>query len=156
VQKRYVAALLKMLMLACAGNCSAGAANIELACKATNSGGSGITLKGSIPGDMDEFELNLANRNGALNWTQDSGDAHTVVALDRKVFVLVLALKDGSSLKMYAIPASVNHKGDTSRMFGASFDAMLEHAPRPGYVSGKGLDAYVRNVPLRCTASHSI
>ncbi len=145
-----------LLGLLTAADVSAGAASVKLDCKATNAGGSGITLSGWVPGDFDEFDLTLANRNGSLNWSLGDGAAHTIIALDRKVFTLALVLNDGHTLELYALPSSVKHKGQRSRMFEASFDAVLEHAPRPGYKAGGNQDAYVRNVPMRCEASHSV
>jgi hypothetical protein len=134
----------------------AGAANGALDCIATNKGGSGIQLQGSVPIDMEDFELNLQNKHGKLMWNDAMGNAQVVVQLQHKVFTLTVAFSDGKSLLLYALPSSIKHSGEPQRLFEASFDAILEHAPRPGLKAGSNQDIYVRNVPLRCTLSHSI
>ena len=60
--------LFVLSLLAFATQFQAGASNATLSCQATNTGGSGITLDGEIPGDFAEFNLTFANRNGALSF----------------------------------------------------------------------------------------
>jgi hypothetical protein len=134
----------------------AGASNAELSCEATNTGGSGITLKGDIPGDYSEFNLTLANRNGKRFWSDADGSAHSVIAFSKGVFTLTLQLNDGTDLVLYAIPKTVKAKGGDLRLVDANFDALLLRAPRPGRKPGSTDDAYVRNVPMRCTFHHSV
>jgi hypothetical protein len=134
----------------------AGTSNAELQCNATNAGGSGITLKGEIPGDLAEFNLRLANRNGALRYSDDDGVAHSVIAFSKGVFTLIVQLNDGFDLILYAIPNTLKAKGGDSRLVDAHFDAILLRAPRPGYQPESTQDAYVRNVPMRCSFHHSL
>ena len=148
--------LVVLSMLACATQLHAGASNATLNCKATNTGGSGITLDGEIPGDFAEFNLTLANRNGALKYSDADGTATTVTAFSQGVFTLKLQLNDGAELVLYAIPKTVKAKGGDARLVDASFDALLMRAPRPGYDPKSTLDAYVRNVPMRCQFHHSV
>jgi hypothetical protein len=134
----------------------AGSNNAELHCSATNAGGSGITLKGEIPGDLAEFKLTLANRNGAVKYSDDDGVAHSVIAFSKGVFTLVVQLNSGFDLILYAIPSTLKAKGGDSRLVDANFDAILLRAPRPGYQPESTQDAYVRNVPMRCSFHHSV
>ena len=60
--------LLVLSLLAFATQLHAGASNATLSCQATNTGGSGITLDGKISVDFAEFNLTLANHNGALSF----------------------------------------------------------------------------------------
>jgi hypothetical protein len=148
--------LLIVLIAICATHVHAGANNAALSCQATNVGGSGITLKGEIPVDFAEFQLTLANRHGELTWSHADGTAQSVVAFGKGVFTLTLQLKDGSSLALYAIPSSVKAQGGDRRLVDAHFDAMLMHAPRPGFDPKSTLDANVRNVPMRCHFHHGV
>ena len=134
----------------------AGASNAALSCQATNAGGSGITLEGEIPGDFAEFNLTLVNRNGALKYSDADGTATTVIAFSQGVFTLALQLNDGAELVLYAIPKTVKAKGGDARLVEANFDALLMRAPRPAYDPKSTLDAYVRNVPMRCQFQHSV
>ena len=148
--------LLVLSLLAFATQLHAGASNATLSCEATNTGGSGITLDGEIPGDFAEFNLTLANRNGTLKYSDADGTATTVTAFSQGVFTLKLQLNNGAELVLYVIPKTVKAKGGDARLVDASFDALLMRAPRPGYDPKSTLDAYVRNVPMRCRFHHSV
>jgi hypothetical protein len=148
--------LLFLSLLAFATQLYAGASNATLSCQATNAGGSGITLEGEIPGDFAEFNLTLSNRNGTLKYSDADGTATTVIAFSTGVFTLALQLNDGTELVLYAIPKTVKAKGGDARLVEASFDALLLRAPRPGFDPKATLDAYVRNVPMRCQFQHSV
>ena len=148
--------LFVLSLIAFATHLHAGASNASLSCQATNAGGSGITLDGEIPGDFAEFNLTLANRNGVLKYSDTDGTVTTVIAFSKGVFTLKLQLNNGTELALYAIPKTVTAKGGDARLVDASFDALLMHAPRPGYDPKSNLDAYVRNVPMRCRFHHSV
>ncbi len=106
----------------------AGASNAELSCVATNTSGSGITLKGDIPGDTAEFNLTLTNRHGARVWSDADGSAHSVIAFSKGVFTLTLQFNDGAELVLYAIPNTVKAKGGDARLVDARIAARA--APR--------------------------
>jgi hypothetical protein len=134
----------------------AGASNAKLTCKATNTGGSGVSIEANIPGDFAEFDFTLSNKDGKFNWSQADGAALPVTAFSKGVFTFVLQLKSGQDLALYALPKTIKAKGGDSRLVDATFDALLLRAPRPGHDPKSLQDAYIRNVPLRCSFHHSI
>lgn len=109
----------------------AGALNANLHCQGEKAG-SKVLLSGSIPGDLPEFGINLQYKEKNLIVESDQGRINTVTAFSKGVFVVTVALKNGSDLQLYALPKSISYKGSHSTgNIKASFKAILSEAPEP-------------------------
>jgi hypothetical protein len=136
---------------------NAGSSNASFDCAATSKNHSGLKLSGTIPGDESWFELKLSNKkNQSLLLSDKNGKIVVIAAFKKAVFTLSVTLEDSRELLLYAIPATVKAQGGDSREVKASFDAILLQAPKPGYMGDVNYDSMIRNVPMRCSFSHSV
>lgn len=131
-------------------NAYAGTANINLQCQAKTTGQSPLLLEAQLPGDYDEFELQLKQADRRLNWSMDESELKIEVAMRKKKFSFEILHKNGEQIALRALPASLKSKGNNSRLFEASFEAEFSYkAPKkdtPWPVSGA----------MTCKASHHI
>jgi hypothetical protein len=84
----------------------------------------------------------------------EKGDTPYVIAnFQHQVFSMVVALKGGPALKLYAIPSSVKATigGKGTR---ASFQALLT-APKPEHVGPVISKDMIWDVPMSCTYDHT-
>jgi hypothetical protein len=134
----------------------AGASNATLECN-PKSAQSSTTLTGSIPGDFAEFSLQLKNKNGVVNMSENNETINVIADFKKGVFTVAVTLKDTRNLLLYAIPNTVKtQSGGANRQIRARFDAILLEAPKPGYNGEVTYDSLIRKVPLACTYEYEI
>lgn len=134
----------------------AGAGNAELHCKAKTSGYVGMTISGSIPGDLAEFDLQIKSASGVVVMTNAKEKISVITAFDQGVFTVAVTLPDSRDLLLYAVPKTVKSQGGSRREVTASFDAMLIEGPKPGYKGPVNYESMIRDVLFRCTFEHSV
>ena len=116
----------------------AGSGPASLACTAlparaaTTAAAEAITLKGLIPATEQTLDLTLTVGTASVKMSGEAGDRPQVVdAFADRVFTLTVSRKDGSQLRLYALPGTIKARPAPHAMY-AKFQAVLLQAPRPG------------------------
>lgn len=147
---RLLTSTLFILAMQVSHTACAGSANIVLECKSKAQAEPALLLSAQLPGDYDEFELQLKQADRRLNWSTDESELKIEVAMRKKKFSFEILHKNGEQFALRALPGSLKSKGNNSRLFDASFEAEFSYkAPKkdtPWPVSGV----------MACKASHQI
>jgi len=159
-RKRLTAALLWYLLLIVPAKVTAGSTNIVLECRTIGSPND-LVVKGDVPGDHADFQLELSANAGVIKWSSENQDNIGVVdALADRVFTVSVTSRKQGDLRLYALPSTIKTRPANRRTEGegtvASFRAMLVEAPRPGHTPPMAGDQVFRNIKMRCTYRYVI
>ena len=145
IKSKILVAVLGLAILPSAA--IAGALNANLRCQGEKAG-SKVLLSGAIPDDLPEFEISLQYKGKNLVVQSEQDRINAVTAFSKGVFVVTVALKNGSNLQLYALPKSISYKGSRSTgNMNASFKAILSEAPEP-------FGSTLRNTELTCSYTY--
>jgi len=135
-----------------AGVVLGGAANADFECKAKSGD---ITLTGDIPGDFAEFNLVLRDGKAEEKFSDQKEKIYVIEDFSRGVFSFVVDRKEETPVQIYAIPDTIKAKQIPNGM-NATFDAVLQLAPIPGYSGPISYNATLHDVEMGCKYHYSI
>lgn len=140
---------------------AAGSDNVRIECASAPGTADPLTLKGDVPGDHAEFELELTSRGKSRTWSDTRG--HAVAVVDRLsahgVFSAVVIAEQSPALQMFAVPGSVKSRAarpDEGEGTIAEFRAVLIVAPHPWHTGAFISENFFHDVPLHCSYDYTI